>query len=243
MTGMEYLYGINAVFETLLAGRRRVHRLLLQEGRADAPRVRKLAEVCERQGVPVEVEEKGRLIDLARVRDHQGVVLETEGYVYAPWESVCGTDRLLMLDNIEDPHNLGAILRSAEFLGFPAVCLPTRGVPEIYPSVVKVSSGASEHLRITRCRSANQYARLAQEAGYAVIVLDAQGKRSLEDIAARPPERFMLVVGGEDKSVGQFILNIADETVRIERQGRVSSLNASVAAAVGMHALGPRPTA
>ncbi len=237
---LEYIYGINAVFEVLLAGRRIMHRVLMQKGRAEVPRLRKMIALCSSRNVPVEEVEKGRLIDLARSRDHQGVVIETGGYNYLPWESLCGEERLLLLDNIEDPHNLGAILRSAEVLGFPAVCLPTRGVPQIYPSVVKVSAGACEHLRVSRCRSANQYARLAQEEGYTLAVLDAQGRKNLDEFAGQMPRRFMLVIGGEDKAVGRYILNAADETLYIDRRGKIGSLNASVAAAVGMYALRPR---
>ena len=146
----------------------------------------------------------------------------------------------MLLDNIEDPHNVGAVLRSAEIFGFHGVCLPSRGVPAVYPSVVKVSSGATEFMQIARDASANQYARKAAEEGYQIAAMDMNGDTTLDVVREAAPEKLLLVIGGEDKSVGQFILNMADHVVGISQSGRVNSLNASVAAGIAMYALGNR---
>ena len=127
---------------------------------------------------------KGRLLQIAGSRDQQGGVLKTALYPYAEFDKLLGIPRMLMLDNVEDPHNVGAILRSAEVFGFTSVCLPKKGVPEIYPSVVKVSAGATEFMKICRSDSANGYARKAAEAGYRIAALDMAGKSSLEALAA-----------------------------------------------------------
>ena len=92
-------------------------------------------------------------------------------------------------------------------------------------------------MQIARDASANQYARKAQEAGYQIAALDMNGKATLDSIKEADPEKLMLVIGGEDKSVGQFILNMADHVIAIQQFGRVNSLNASVAAGIAMHAL------
>jgi len=233
----EYVYGVNPAFELLRGGKRRVFRAYVNQSSVKSPRMKKLLTFLERNKVPVELLEKGRLFDMCRSHDHQGVVVETEPYPYVPMEELLDRDRLLLLDNIEDPHNLGAILRTAEVLGYDAVCLPTKGVPGIYPSVVKVSAGATEHLSIARHRNANQYARQAADAGFTLMALDAKGDTPLSAIMEKRIARFLLVIGGEDKSVGQFILNMADYTVRIEQSGRIGSLNASVSAAIALHAL------
>jgi 23S rRNA (guanosine2251-2'-O)-methyltransferase len=233
----EYVYGLNPAFELLLSGRRAVYRATVNSSSASAPRMKKLLELLAKRGVPCELVEKGRLFDLCRSHDHQGVVLAVDGYPYATLEDMLGEPRILLLDNIEDVHNVGAILRSAEVFGYRAVCLPARGTPGVYPSVVKISAGASEHLLIAHNRSANQYARAAAEAGYSIAVLDAKGDVELAELARQPFERMMLVIGGEDKSVGQFILNMADCVVRIGQRGRIGSLNASVSAAIALHAL------
>ena len=96
-------------------------------------------------------------------------------------------------------------------------------------SVVKVSAGATEFMQIARDASANQYARKAQEAGYQIAALDMNGNTTLNTVQAAAPEKLLLVIGGEDKSVGQFILNMANHIIGIPQFGRVNSLNASVA--------------
>ena len=233
----EYIYGTNPAFEVLRAKRRKVYGAWLNQSARDKPRMQKLVRLLEQSEVGFEWVEKGRLIQLSKSTEHQGVVLKTALYPYTPKEELFTQSRLLLLDNIEDPHNVGAVLRSAEVFGFHGVCLPSRGVPEVYPSVVKVSAGATEFMQIARDASANQYARKAQGAGYQIAALDMNGETKLESLHKSSPDKLMLVVGGEDKSVGQFILNMADHVIGIAQFGRVNSLNASVAAGIAMHAL------
>jgi 23S rRNA (guanosine2251-2'-O)-methyltransferase len=234
----EHVYGLNPAFEVLRAGKRRVYLAHLNEGMRENARIKKLLGVLERGKIEIEWTDKGRLMQISGSRDHQGVVLKTSLYPYAEFDEMLDVPRMLMLDNVEDPHNVGAILRSAEVFGFSSVCLPKKGVPEIYPSVVKVSAGATEFMKICRSDSANGYARKAAEAGYRVAALDMAGKASLEALAEAKPEKLLLVIGGEDRSVGQFILNMADDVVGITQRGRINSLNASVAAGIAMFALG-----
>ena len=233
----EFVYGLNPAFEVLRAGKRRVFAAHLNEGMRENSRVKKLVSLLERKEVEIEWADKGRLMQLSGSRDHQGVVLKTTLYQYAEFTELLSVPRMLLLDNVEDPHNVGAILRSAEvfgYLGVPA----QKGVPEVYPSVVKVSTGATEFMKICRDDSANGYARKAAEAGYRIAALDMAGKASLREVAAANHEKLLLVIGEEDRSVGQFILNMAEDVVGIEQQGRVNSLNASVAAGIAMFALG-----
>jgi len=234
----EYIYGTNPAFEVLRAKRRTVYGAWLNQSSRQKPRIQKLIKLLEQHEVPIEWVEKGRLIQLSKSTEHQGVVLKTSLYPYTPKDELFNHQRLLLLDNIEDPHNVGAVLRSAEVFGFHGVCLPSRGVPEVYPSVVKVSAGATEFMQIARDASANQYARKAAETGYQIAALDMNGQATLGAVKEADPEKLMLVIGGEDKSVGQFILNMADHVIGIAQFGRVNSLNASVAAGIAMHALG-----
>jgi len=233
----EYLYGVNPAFEAIRGGRRRITLAYLNERTAGSPRLRKLRDLIERRAIPIELVDKGRLMDLAKSKEHQGVVLRSSTYPYAAFEDMLDTPRLLLLDNVEDPHNVGAILRSAEIFGFHDVLLSLKGVPDIYPSVVKVSAGATEFLRICKDHSANRYARAALDADYTVIALDGKGKARLDDLRHQSFARLLLVVGGENRAVGQYILNEAHYVAGIEQHGRVNSLNASVAAGIAMHAL------
>lgn len=231
----EYVYGINPCFEVARARRRKIYAAYLNQSSRNNPRLQKLVTLLENQGVPIEWVERGRLIDLSTSRENQGAVIKTSPYFTTPWEELYSQQKLLLLDNVEDPHNVGGIIRSAEVFGFRGILLPSRGVPEIYPSIVKVSAGATEFLQITRDRSATQYFKRAQEEGFKVVALDAKGTTRLEDLN-ESFNKLLLVIGGEDKGVGQFILNEADHVVRIEQQGRINSLNASIAASIAMFA-------
>ena len=237
---VEYIYGINPIFEVIRAGRRSIKGAFLSLSSANNPRIKKLEEYLLRKQIPVEWVEKGRVMDLSGSKDNQGAVIRSSTYPYVPFEEVIAAQQVLLLDNVEDPHNVGAILRTAEIFGFSHVLAPMKGVPDIYPSVVKVSAGATEFLKICKDSSANIYARKAHEAGFTIIALDGAGKTALEDVNISSGDRVMLVIGGEDKSVGQYILNMADYVVRIEQTGQINSLNASVAGSIAMYALGRR---
>ncbi|MBU0677105.1 MAG: RNA methyltransferase [Verrucomicrobia bacterium] len=233
----EYIYGINPSFEVIRGGRRRIMNAFVSESTKNNPRMKKLVELFERKEIPYEWVEKGRVIDLSGTKDNQGVVLKSSPYPYADFDKLLEGDRLLLLDNVEDPHNVGAILRSAEVFGFHSVLMSMRGTPEVYPSVVKVSAGATEFLQISKEMSGNNYARKAAEHGFKIVALDAKGTTDIRAIRGLGLEKTLLVIGGEDKSVGQFILNMADYVTSIEQSGSVNSLNASVAAAIAMFAL------
>ena len=235
----EYIYGINPAFEVLRAGRRKVYQAYLSQSARNNPRLGKLAGLLDARGVPVDWVEKGRVIDLAQNKDHQGVVLKAGSYPYVALEELLERPPLLLLDNVEDPHNVGAILRSAEVFGFHRVMLPSKGTPDIYPSVVKVSAGATEFLEICKGHSGVYYTRAALDAGYQVVALDASGTAGLEGVPGQVRARMLLVIGGEDKAVGRYILNQASHVVAIPQAGRVNSLNASAAAAIAMYALSP----
>lgn len=233
----EFLYGLNPAFEALFAGRRNILGAYLNEATAGSGRLSKIASKLTENNIPIEFTDKGRLQQLCGSREHQGIVLRTSLYPYTPHGELFTTDRVLLLDNVEDPQNVGAILRSAEVFGFHECLLPIKGVPEIYPSVVKVSAGAVEHMRIARDCAANRYAQIALEKGYHIAALDAKGTQDLRTFAAQAPRKLLLVIGGEDRGVGQYILNSAQTLLRLDQFGRINSLNASVAAGIAMFAL------
>jgi 23S rRNA (guanosine2251-2'-O)-methyltransferase len=233
----EYVYGINPAFEVVRGGRRAIKTGYLNRSSKDNARLQRLARLLESHDVPVEWVDKSRLTELSKSREHQGAVLKAKPYPYREFDDVAGARRLLMLDNVEDPHNVGAILRTAEVCGFHHVLLPIRGTPEIYPSVVKVSAGATEHLNITRSMSANKYVNKLQDEGVTVLALDAGGDTELGDLGKLDLDRVLLVIGGEAKAVGQYILRAADYRVSVRQRGKVNSLNASVAAGIAMYVL------
>jgi 23S rRNA (guanosine2251-2'-O)-methyltransferase len=235
----EFLYGLNPAFEALRSAQRTVYLAHVNEQIRENGRIKKLLQMCEQRSIPIDYCDKGRLHQLCGSSEHQGIVLKTNTYPYVSSENLLDTEkRVLLLDNVEDPHNVGAILRSAEVFGFQSILIPTKGVPEIYPSVVKVSAGATEHQKIARDRSANDYMMAAKNKfGFKILSLDGKGKTLIQDLPDLSAEKVMLVIGGEDKSVGQFILNESHFTVKVEQLGSVNSLNASVAAGIALFAL------
>ncbi len=233
----QFLYGIHPVAEALRAQRRQLFHAYLSKSSADKPRLQRLAALIARRGVPLDRLEKGRLTHLCESPEHQGIVLEAGPLPYTPFADLLHYRRLVLLDNMENPHNLGAILRTAEALGYDGVLLPRRGSPLVLPSVAKASAGACEHLRVAVNCSANQYVKIAMEEGWRVAALDRKGKTPLSELATAEFDRLLVAVGGEHRGVGQFILNQAHHVVSIEQRGRVNSLNASVAAGIALHAL------
>lgn len=234
---IEFLYGLNPAFECIRAGRRDIQEAFVNEKTATSSRFRTLARLLEERGIKRTLTDKGRLHQLCGSSEHQNVVLKVSKYPYVSNEVCLTQDRVLLLDNVEDPHNVGAILRSAEVFGFHHILLPTKGVPEVYPSVSKVSAGAVEFLNIARdCNSAT-YCQKAIEAGYTVAALEAKGNIELDVFAKDVPTPLLLVIGGEDRGVGQFILNNASAVLAIPQSGKINSLNASVAASLTLYAL------
>ena len=234
----EYIYGVNPAFEVMHARRRRIHQAYLLDSLQASGRMRKVATLLESRAVPISRATKQQLFRLCGTTEHQGMVLATDPYPYAAFDSLMACPRLLLLDNVEDPQNVGAILRSAEVFGWKSVLLSAKGVPAVYPSVVKAAAGATEHLQITRDHAANAYVRqlLAQE--YVLVALDEHGKEDIQVIRDQVHGKLLLVIGGEHRSVGQHILNQARHIVGIRQQGRIQSLNASVAAGIALFMLG-----
>lgn len=231
----ESLYGLHPVQEALRAGRRRVEGVWV-DGNAPAGRFRAIREVAAKAGIQVRETTKQDLFKRCGTRHHQGVVLEAGPFPHTPMDdAVFERKRLLLLDNIEDPRNAGAILRSADLFGFHTVLMPMKGGSGVYPSVVKTSAGASEHLDIVRDANTPAYFKRARKAGYRTVVMDMHGDTELREVPAEFGRPLLLVQGGEDKRVGQYLLNEADIVARIPQHGHVNSLNASVAAGIALY--------
>ncbi len=233
----EFLYGINPVMEAIAAQRRQIHTVFCAQGTEANPRMRKLANAAQYHKIPVSWITRAALSEKVGTRENQGVCAECDPFPYTPFAEILGASRMVLLDNIEDPHNIGAIMRTAEVLGWKNVLLPRRGAALVLPSVAKTAAGACEYLNIAVNCSANQYVKIAQENGYTVVALDGDGKSSFEAVKKEAPEKLLLVVGGEDSGVGQFIKMNAQHVLAIPQAGHVNSLNASVAAALALFEL------
>lgn len=219
----DVIYGRNAVLEAARSGR--VRRVLVAEGLGHDPRLSELREIAA-----VEEVSPARIAALAQGA-HQGVVAELAPRTLLTLRQLLQTSPTLLLglDGIEDPQNLGAILRSAEAAGVDGVLLPERRSAPLSAVAVKASSGASEHLRLCRVSGLASAVPEARRAGLWCVALDVRGDLQPWDLDLTQPS--LLVVGGEGKGVHRLVRERCDARVRLPMAGRVGSLNASAATA------------
>jgi 23S rRNA (guanosine2251-2'-O)-methyltransferase len=164
--------------------------------------------------------------------DHQGVVAEVDPYPYAdPKGLILGESALIVvLDQVQDPRNLGAVCRSAEFAGAAGLVIPERRSAEVTAVACKASAGAVEHLSIARVRNLADWLAEAKDAGFWIWGADAEASSSPWDVDLTGPT--VLVLGGEGKGVRPRVAAACDELIALPRRGSVGSLNVSTAAAV-----------
>ena len=211
------------MLEAARAGR--VRRVFIAEGLDPDPRLEEIAAAARTEVVP-----RDRLEAMAR-GNHQGVAAELKPREFWTLKALLATSPrlLLALDGVQDPQNLGAILRSAEAAGADGVILPERRSAPVTAAVVKASSGASEHLRICRVSGLPSAVSEVKRAGLWCVALDPAGDQLPWDFDLT--QAVCVVVGGEE-GVHRLIRQRCDARLRLPMQGRVESLNASAAAAV-----------
>ncbi|MEI7987969.1 MAG: 23S rRNA (guanosine(2251)-2'-O)-methyltransferase RlmB [Chloroflexota bacterium] len=238
----EWIVGRQPVYEILRSGRRQVYRLLIAQSKdieeAEKGRIADILAFCTKRKVEVERVQRDRLDGLGS--GHQGVAIQTDPYPYLDLIDILDhvEERgdpafLLILDVLQDPQNLGTLLRTAEAVGVHGVLLPLRRTATITPAVVSASSGASEYLSITQCNLAQAIETLKKE-GIWVIGLDA-GKD------AQPPEHvnlnlpLALVVGSEGQGMRSLVRQRCDLVLRLPMRGKIASLNAATAGSVSLY--------
>lgn len=226
---MAVLSGVNPVLEALRAGRP-LERILVARG-ASGPRVQEIVETARRASVPLRFEPRQSLDRLAGSPAHQGVVALGAAKLYSELEDVAsGSKLLVLLDGIEDPHNLGAIIRTALAAGAGAVVVPERRAAGLTDVVAKAAAGALEYLPVVRVTNINRAIDYLKERGYWIYGLDERGDEEYHRVDYALPSAFVL--GAEGKGLHQQVRKHCDVLVRIPMAGAISSLNVSVAAGV-----------
>jgi len=229
---MDILYGRNPVREALRAGRA-ARKLVVAEGVADEPRLREILTLAGARGIPVEMAGRGRLDDIAHSEHHQGVAGYFHGRPPLHLERVLEDCRspalLLLLDGIQDPQNLGALIRTAEAVGVDAVITPRHRAAALTPAAVKASAGASEHLPVVSVPNLAQAMARIGEAGIWRVGLAAEAEERYDRVDYREPTA--IVIGGEGEGLRQLTRRSCDRLVSLPMTGRVASLNAAAAGA------------
>jgi 23S rRNA (guanosine2251-2'-O)-methyltransferase len=230
--------GPRAVTEALRAQPAEISVIYLaEEGRRE---LREVEELAKKRNVACEVREPADLEKLARGERHQGVVAIGGSYSYLSFEELLEKlpERSLVvaLDEITDPHNFGAIVRSAVAFGAHGILTLKHRAAPVTPVVVRASAGATEHARIARVANLVQALDALRDRDFEVIGLAVEGARDLTELAPSSQSR-VLVVGSEGRGLRRLVREHCTDLVRIPMRGPIESLNASVAAAVALYAL------
>ncbi|WP_127584055.1 23S rRNA (guanosine(2251)-2'-O)-methyltransferase RlmB [Paenibacillus koleovorans] len=234
----EYIAGRHSVQEALRSGRT-IHKLYVAE-QAQKQQLSPILAEAKKQGVVVQVADKRKLDQLAQNIPHQGVVAQVTAYEYMELEVLIARAQesgtppfLLILDEIEDPHNLGSILRTADCAGVHGVIIPKRRSVGLTATVSKTSAGAIEYVPVARVTNIAQTIEQLKEAGIWVAGTDVDGQQSVYQADFRMP--LAIVIGNEGKGIGRLIKEKCDFLVTLPMYGQINSLNASVAASVLMY--------
>jgi 23S rRNA (guanosine2251-2'-O)-methyltransferase len=236
---MEVLYGLHPVEEAVRSGSRRLDCVMLSRERKDE-RLEQLAQLCRSAGLKVTLESREHLTRVSRTDAHQGAVALVRERAFLTIEDLLAPGSrpdhhrfFLALDGVEDPHNLGALLRTADAAGADGVLLPERRSAPISAIVAKTSAGASEHVRIARVTNLVRSLGQMKQANIWVLGLDERGSSDYTAFDFRTD--CVLVLGREGPGLHDLVKKTCDHLLRIPMAGAVSSLNVSVAGAVVMY--------
>ena len=235
---MEVLYGLHPVEEALKAGRRRFDHVMVAREREDT-KLERLVALCRDCGVRVRQETREQLTQLAQTPAHQGVVALVHPQEFLAIEDLfapttAGAAHLLLaLDGVEDPQNLGALLRVADGAGVDGVLLTERRSAPLSPVAVKASAGAAEHLRIARVVNLVRALEELKRQNLWIIGLDERGETDYDQFDLTG--NCVLVMGREGAGLHELVRRTCDHLLRIPMAGGVSSLNVSAAGAVVLY--------
>jgi len=223
------LCGVHPVREALLAGRT-IDRLLIARG-AGGPRLQEIIDLARDHSVPVRFEPREALDRAANGATHQGIVAFGSAQRYADLDQVLvNAGLLVVLDGVEDPHNLGAIIRTAHAAGAAAVVVPDRRAAGLTETVARAAAGALELLPVVRVGNITQTLESLKSRGFWIYGLDERGKQLYSETEYATPT--VLVLGGEGHGLHELVKKHCDVLVRIPMAGAISSLNVSVSAGV-----------
>jgi len=233
---MDKLTGIHAVKEALEAARA-LEYVLVAKGRQDT-RAEEIVQLARRNGIPVRFEERGQLDRAAGTRDHQGVVAIGAARAASTVEDILANANkekgkpglIVLLDGVEDPHNLGAIVRTALAAGAHGVVIPERRAAGLTDTVARASAGALAHLPVAKVTNLVRTMEALKEAGYWLVGLDERADKNYTEVDYTSPTG--IVLGGEGGGLHELTRKRCDFVVSLPTAGPVKSLNVSVASGV-----------
>lgn len=225
---MDKIYGRKPVLETIDAGVAINKAYIIDQ---KTPIVGKIIDKLTRAKVEIKFVDKNFFKDVEG--NHQGVMIEVESFKYGSLDDLSDSEKLILLDKIEDPHNLGAIIRSAESFGFDGVIIPERRSAKVTPTVYKTSAGAINNIKIVMVKNLNRTMEELKDQGFWIYGLAGEAESSINQTDLKG--KVALVVGNEGDGLSRMVREHCDMLVKIPMQGLVNSLNASVASAISMY--------
>ena len=230
--------GRNAVIELLESGRD-INKILIAKGEKHGSINKIIALAKERKILLTEIE-KNKLNQIAQTQNHQGVIAIVPPYNYCEVEDILELVKqkqempfILLLDGIEDPHNLGSIIRTAETAGVHGIIIPKRRAASVNSTVSKVSAGAVEYMKIARVNNLNETIRYLKEQGLWICGTDMNTNTTYTNQDYKMP--IALVIGSEGFGISRLVKENCDFLVKIPMKGKITSLNASVSAGIVMY--------
>lgn len=236
----DWIYGRRPVLEVVKSAKRHLYEAVLPSEGRDAPDVAELRGLLLARNVPFKTMDREVLDQICEGGNHQGVAVRTGGYPYISFEQVLHDVKdnpratILMLDHIEDPQNVGSLLRSADASGVTAVLIPEDRASGVTPSAVRASAGASEHVRVAKVVNLVRAMKALQEEGVWITGLDLGADAKLYtsiDFKGRTG----LVVGSEGEGISRLVRESCDFIAFLPMKGRIESLNAGVAGGIALY--------
>jgi len=228
------IFGVHAVFEALASHRQPVERIHIARETHSA-KLKQILDLARELGVPVRKEERTALDRMAEGAVHQGIIAISSAFSYADFEILFKSDKplVVVLDGVEDPHNLGAVIRTAEACKASGIVVPERHSAPLSATVVKTSAGASAYVPVVRAKNLVTTIDKMKERGLWIVGVDGSAEQDWTAFDYRGP--VALVLGGEHKGLRRLVREHCDVLVRLPMLGNITSLNISVAAGVVLY--------
>jgi 23S rRNA (guanosine2251-2'-O)-methyltransferase len=225
---------VHAVYETLTAENNPIERIHIAR-ESQSGKLKQIIELAHRRNIPVRREDKSVMDRLAQGTVHQGVIAVAGQAKYASFEELFKAEKplIVVLDGVEDPHNLGAVIRTAEACGASGIIVPQRHSAPLSATVVKVSAGAAAYLPVVRVVNLVNAIEEMKQRGLWIVGIDPDAKQLWTEYNYCSP--VALVLGGEHRGLRRLVREHCDIVVRISMLGKIESLNISVAAAVTLY--------
>lgn len=238
MNTNDYIEGRNPIIEALKSGRE-IEKLFIEDGNKTGS-MNEIKKLAKSRGIVIQYVHKNKLNQMSNTNSHQGVIALSSSHDYKNLEDIFAIAKrkgedpfIIILDEIKDPHNLGSIMRTAECVGAHGIIIPKRRSVGLTSTVAKTSAGAIEYMPVVKVSNIANTIDILKEEGIWIYGADMDGEKSYYDTNLIGP--IALVIGSEGSGIGRLVKEKCDVLVRIPIKGKVSSLNASVAASIIMY--------